>query len=294
MPELPANVPDAPWRLTAAESYVLRHAPSRPAGTEVLKFAVKELVVRGALRVGWATSTRRLPWPRRQACPVMLAGPRRDSIEDAALKPVLEVYATCRRRVVATPEGGHLDAVTLEDFVKAARKAFGRQMHRYANDHVLGLLERRGLITVDHFMGLGSARLSYTAAGREADEELERWLAAGRKPFRTWNSPETAVAQGYLHGAGAALLLLAHLEPELAPLDRVLRTAAGAVPTYGGEAYAVAVGPGDELEGFDVSALQLDQLSALDGLDGALSTIDFGFIDGGAGGGGGDGGGGGG
>jgi len=287
MPEQPADVPDTPWRLTAAESYVLRHAPHRPAGTEVVKFAVKELVVRGALRVGWASATKRLSVPRRRACPVMVAGPRYDDVEDAVLEPVLETYATARRRVIATPEGAHLEAVTLDDFVKAARKAFGGDMRRYANDHVVAMLERRGLVRVDHLMGVGPARLAYTPAGREADDELERWLAAGRKPFRTWRSPDATRVQRYLNGAGAAVVLLAHLEPELAPLNRVLHS----VAPYGGEPLAIAIGPGDDLQPFDASALQLDDLAALDGLDGAFSAIDFGFVDAG-GGGGGDGGGG--
>ena len=206
-------------------------------------------------------------------------------------------YFQARHRPLSAG-GVDVDAALLQDFVKRASRAFGGRLKRYPNQHIIPLLERRGLVHVQHPGVLGGSRIGYTEAGQQADDDLDRWLTAGMKPRRSWAAADPGRAAWYTSGAGAAVLLLAYLAPEIAPLSRLL-AAAAPVRNHGGEGYAAFVGPqqdgGDRL---DVSAMVDFDPTSLDGVDFALSSIDVAFADiaggGDGGGGGGDGGGGGG
>ena len=169
-----------------------------------------------------------------------------------------------------------------------------------------------------------SKRKGWTKAGREAVDELERWLRLGKERLGEWVADDPAKAFAYTAGAGAAILLMDDLYPEFALLGQQLaerRAAAGGggevapqapeVDPSGIDTGALGTGLGGTDPGgldpgalglggtdpgaLDLGALELD-LGGFDGLEAAFSAIDTGVDAGGGGdggGGGGDGGGGG-
>ena len=295
-----SNERSRPWQLTAPESYVLRYAPVTRVGVEAFKLALQELVVRGALRVVPVRTPRRLGLSRGRRS-LITEGHRFGGCAEPALVPILELYRNTRHRRLPAAAASGADAecegILVEHFAKAGRKAFGGY-RGYVDRHVAAALEQRGLFHIQRHSGLsGRSLYSYTADGQRADNELEQWLQKGKR------SPGRAL----LHGAGAAMLLLHQMDPQLRVVERLFdarrRVAAdSADPTVG---FTVGVGPpgesdseldaqpGDGTFAFE----QLDSVN-LDSLDFAFAAIDLAIPGGGGGGGdgggsGGDGGGGG-
>jgi hypothetical protein len=156
-----------------------------------------------------------------------------------------------------------------------------------------------------------TTRVVYTPSGEEARAELQRWLAVGTRRLSGWADSDPSHALAYAGMAGAALLLMPELFPQLHRLRDQPRT----YDADGGLSSASAVYPASdrddewnqpgEVPGLELSSLDLSgfdfgslDFGAFAGLDAAMSAIDAGVDwgggDAGGGGGGGDGGGGGG
>jgi DNA-binding MarR family transcriptional regulator len=237
------------WGLTAPESYVLYSAPT-VSGSEAFKLALRELALRRAIRME-------------------RHGMRRGTgtASEPALEPVLEVFNRAARGV---------DVVRVNDLAREAKRAFGRSFAGYVNDHVYPSLEQRGLIRAEEsrFLGiLRRRRHRLTPEGREALDELREWLWVGEDRLGRWVRDDPDRALAYAGGAGASLLLMSGLYPELERLGRRFLEG-GDAPLGGG---VLDIGLFSEEAG-----------------GGGLDSIDAGFDAGGAFGGFGDGGGGGG
>jgi hypothetical protein len=199
--------------------------------------------------------------------------------------------------VSASPPHVALEGVVLTDFaIAAARRSRG--FRNYLQRDVEGALRDRGLLFTRGRL-VGEPR--HTAAGRRANEDLDRWLSEGMARLaRRARAEQPTRALDYLRRAGAAVLLLPNAIAGLAQLDAV--QGPGISESQAG--YGVVVGPTaddgavqpepptDDLGALDLSALDRG-IDALDGLDGAFGAIDASIASPG-GDGGGDGGGGGG
>jgi hypothetical protein len=271
--------PKARWRLTAPESYVLQ-APLDLSGAEAFKLALRELLLRRALRVERLETARVLGRTRPKTVLRSAA-----SVAEPALAPLLELHARVIQR------GGH-DGVLVEDFARAARREFGRSFAGYVDDHVYPALAERGLVTSREERRLGlfrRMRHELTAAGHDVAAELGDWLQVGRERVEGWtrDSPERALA--YAGGAGAAILLMPELYPEFERLGRHVATqgepVAGLGEFGGGELDLGAFGSGDPGA--------TDAFDSFDGIDAGVDAgAGWGGDGGGDGGGGGNGGGG--
>jgi hypothetical protein len=301
--------PQADWprmrlELTAPEWYVLNYVGN--LDSEAFKLAVKELVVRGALRVE-PVETRRLG--RRRQRSALTDGPRLRMRPPPALGPVLDVYSNAQKRALQTTHQSAagmrpVEGVRIEDFAKASRKRFGGRLHRYVRECVLPLL--RGVRLMTTAGGAFGGRASWTASGRQAVDELDEWMAVGRRNLRRWVHQDPARGIAWASSGGAAVLLMNDFYPQFVRLGQFL--ADRRVPADGGGA---AIGiplslddplgteSGSELSGVDLSDLDLGFLATdfggFDSLDAAFTSLDAGIDAGGfgGGGGGGDGGGGG-
>jgi len=264
--------------LTAPESFVLRYAPTTRVGAEAFKLALQELVVRGALRLRPVRVPRVLGLGGRNRW-LITEGPMFGGCTESALVPVLEVYRSTphRRLQVAAASGAaaECEGIFMESFLRTARKALG-SYRGYVERHVAVVLEQRGLITICCYVGVcGRTRYFYTAAGRRADEELEYWLQQGK----------SGGGRAAMRGAGAAILLLQLLHPELRAVDRLLGARRIGAAEPGDPTAGPAVlsdPPGDSKaesglnEPTDVDAFSLEQLDipSLDGLAFELRAID--------------------
>jgi hypothetical protein len=286
--------------LTAPEWYVLNYVGH--IDSEAFKLAVKELVVRGALRVE-PVETRWLG--RRRQGSALTDGPRLRMTPPPALGPVLDAYSNARKQVLqATGQSAAgmrpVEGVRIEDVVKAARKLLGKQpLAKYVRDCVLPLLRGARLITTD------PKRTSWTVSGRQAVEELDEWMAVGRQNLHQWVFRDPATGIAWASTGGAAVLLMNDFYPQFVRLgqfvaDGRMAAAGGHAPTgvaLGADAPLGAEG-GSELSGMELSELDLGFLATdiggFDSLDGAFTALGAGIDAGSFGGGGGDGGGGGG
>ena len=290
--------PASRWLLTAPESRALLRAPELP-DLEAIKLALKEVVLRGGLRLDRVERPGRLG--RGRVTTALRPGIGSPPAEPA-LRAVLDLVSGLEPRplVLAGPGRAEVRGVLLEHVATAVRKRLGS----YRDETLLPTLERRGLARAESAKTLGllpRCRVALSEDGRAAQRELREWLEAGEKRFGGWarNDPERALA--FAGGAGAAVLLMSEVHRELDAL-LLQREGAGAVGGVGGEA-GWAGSSDDPARGesarvpdageagdpfpFDLGAIDL---TALGGLDAALGTIDA-AVD--ASGGGGDGGGGG-
>jgi len=266
----------APWELTAPESHVLIYNGDA-YGVEPVKLAVKELIARQVLRAEIVTRGR-----LRKDAPALYEGARPNGSVAPALAPMLSAFNAARRRA---PGNG----VFLSDLRAAARAEVGR-LERYHEEHVVPLLVGRGLLIYGSARGFSTRpTCRCTAAGRDAESELQRWIALGRENLARWRADEPAHAVAYLQGAGAALLLAEDLYPEISELHRndSFHNVLHHDPvTLGLLADAFDDRPGSDVCDLDFATVDLSTLGAL----GNLAALDAPF--GGGGDGGGDGGGG--
>jgi hypothetical protein len=227
-----------------------------------------------------------------------------------ALAPVLDVYSKVQKQGLQTTDASAagmrpIEGVHTEDFAKAARKRFGGQLNKYIRRCVLPLLSGAGLMTT---AGGGiSKRTSWTAAGRQAVDELDEWMAVGRRHLRPWVFRNPARGIAWASSGGAAVLLMNELYPQMVRLGQLLADRRLSADS-GGVEIGIPLSLDDSLgaeAGFHLSGMELSDLDlgflatafgGFDGLDSAFTAIDAGIGAGGFGGdgGGGDGGGGGG
>lgn len=276
--------PSSRWRLTAPESYVLQ-GPRQLSGADGFKLALRELVLRRALRVELLEGSGPRSW--RGPRSVLRAGPQYGAVSEPALQPLLELHGRTRVR-------RELEGPLVEDYAKQARREFSRSLAGYVNDCIYPSLVERGLMRLEETTRLGlfrRRRRVLTPDGQDAVAELDEWLRVGRERVEDWarTSPDRALA--YAGGAGAAILLMPDLYPEFQQLGRRVL----------GEPAAVGEGAGPfdfGLFGSDPDAGGgFDALDSFDAFD-SFASIDAGVDAGGGwggdgGGGGGDGGGGG-
>jgi hypothetical protein len=276
----PGDWPSSRWRLTAPESYVLQR-PRPLSAVEAFKLALRELVLRRALRVERLEGSGLLS--RRRPRTVLRAGPEYGAVSEAALRPLLELHAR-------VPVRRELDEPLMEDFAKEARREFSRSLAGYVNDWVYASLVDRGLMRVVETTRLGlfrRRRRVLTPDGQDAAAELDDWLRVGRDRVEDWarSSPDHALA--YAGGAGAAILLMPELYPEFEQLGRRALTQGEPAATVGDGS-----GPFDfGLFGGGTDGGGFDSFDAFDSFDSIDAGVDAGV--GWGGGGGGDGGGGG-
>ena len=105
-----------------------------------------------------------------------------------ALGPVLDVYSNAQKHALQTTDESAagmrpIEGVRTEDFAKAARKRFGGRLTKYVRECVLPLLSGARLITAG---GRFREPTGWTASGRQAVDELDEWMAVGRRNLRPW------------------------------------------------------------------------------------------------------------
>jgi len=276
------RLPDEPWELTAPESYLLRYGlgwgvPS----VSVFKLGLMELVARRALTLRGSWVRRR--WaPGRRPVWLLGDGPRKASVDEPALIPIIELHDRMleRRPSFGVPFDdpvGEFPGVPLDRFVSAAARRNGGYSD-YAKRDVAGSLRNRKLL---------SAGKRLTAAGEQAWVQLDTWLDVSRGPLKSWVHNQTWL-RAYLAGAGAAVLLAELANPDQKALHEIGRTLALGRPDD--LAFAVAIDDRDT-GGLDFTAIPDNLRGAFDS---AFAALNAAFAVGDGGGGGGDGGGGGG
>jgi hypothetical protein len=277
-----------PWRFSAAESLLLQR-DAEVSGAEVLKVALAELVAGGQLRVE----------PGRK--PRLVRGAARLGRAGRSVRALLDVFERT---------GVGRAGLEVAKLAAAVRARYG-SLDGYRDQVVLAGLVEDGLFAAEtrRVLWLFPARRHVlTFAGQSA----QRRLGELHEELRA--DPAAAVP-----AAGAAVLLLPALFPELRELERARRTGgsdggaswSAGVPYSDGGAAAPegdlapapwpAATPSAEPTSTPVATLDLPSfdftaLDAIGGFDAAVSAIDAGVGDGGGSsdGGGGDGGGGGG
>ena len=274
------QLPDEPWTLTAPESCVLRCGVRGKdfRALDVFKLALMDLVARRALTLRGAWIRRR--WtPRRRPMFLLTFGPRKPSVDEPALAPLIELHTTMIKRRPSfgvpfdNPARGELPGVPLDQFVEAAAR---RGHTAYVKRDVAGALRDRNLLTPAN---------RCTPEGERARLQLAAWLDAGEDPLRDWMHDQ-AWLRAYLEGAGTAVLLTEITSPGYPVLQEIGRALAANPPTD----KRFAASDGWDMRGLDIAAVA----GSLDGItNGAFGALDAAFVGGGGGdGGGGDGGGG--
>ena len=205
--------PSTRWALSAPASRALLRAPVPPGGVEPLTLALKELVVRGAVRLERVKRPGRVARGRDAAAVRVVPGAPG---VDAVLRPALDLVGGLRRRelVRADGSGDRVHAVLLDDLASLSE----RRREAYRDDHVLPALERHGLATIRTLRVLGVVvrqRAALTERGFEAQDELRRWLEVGEDRVSGWAASDPARALAFAGGAGAALLLMPEVHREL-------------------------------------------------------------------------------
>jgi hypothetical protein len=212
--------------------------------------------------------------------------------------------------------------VAVVELARAAQRTFGT-LDQFTSRHVWPRLQARGLCADESYKVLWlfpTTRRVLTASGQQARAELERWLEVGQQRFGGWVDRDPSRALAYAGMAGAALLLMDPLFPDMQLLGERVRQAgtsgesgaggsSGWNPASSGSGGAEGGGEGGlelpniDLPGLDPGSLSFDfDLGALGDLSSSFDAIDAGVdagggdggSDGGGDGGGGDGGGGGG
>ncbi len=215
------------WQLSAPESHVLQYRGSCYL-TEPFKLAVKELVTRRVLRV-----QRIQPGGLSGGRPeyALVDGPLIASEVPPPLSSVLGVYRAHRKSLnvleAESTVADHVTGVSVKQLRKAARQEFGKVEHYHVREVVPALVER-GLLSASGSRGLKrEPDWDWTPAGRQADSELGEWMALGRKSLASCAAKgDLLTAAAYVEGAGALLLLMPDLYPELQQLESRLQQSA--------------------------------------------------------------------
>ena len=290
MDQTPTGWPATPWELTAPESYVLLHGPSA-SGAETFKLAVLELVARGFLKLVQVEEASTLGGQHR--LDGLVRGARAKPPAEPALASVWTLYASIPTRTFVDGSEG----VPVDELAREAQRRY-KLLRHFVERVVMSTLLDRGLYTYEHyriFWFFPASRLVLSPAGANARADLEARLALGREQFGRWVDADPARALGFVGLAGATLLLMSGLYPDLGRLGRHLpeRTAVadGEIapyasvgdtdddrPTEPAEAPAGGEGAAGSITvaGLDPAALAVDfDLSALDSLDSAFGAIDL-------------------
>jgi hypothetical protein len=291
------ETPGRRWELSAPESGVLLWGPETRAG-EALKLALLELIVRQTLRLVAVKDRRLFVFSKRVN--LLAPGTSRDQPSGRALRAVLDVAPPSR----AYPDG--IFGAPVEQWARAVVARY-RRRGGYVQAEVLPALEARGLYRQERYRRLGlfeGSRWTLTPAGTAALVELKGLVESGRAAFGQGMEPDPARVRAILATAGAAVLLLPGLFPEIRyfqPREEgsgfegtvVVFTGSGGSGEErrpDGDDRSDEPEPGEP----DADVFSLDALAGIfgpgpfDGLDAASDAIDAG-VDAGGGDGGGDG-----
>ena len=309
-----------PWRWSAPESFVLLNGPSAD-GAEAFKLGVLELVTRNALKIVNVEESGMLG--RRKTTAVLVEGSGSNVPDNQALRSIWDLYQQQRQRTFKDGTVG----VPVADLAQAASRRY-KTLGKYLEQDVLPQLVEQGLYVREErrtLMIFRSTRYTLTPEGETARDDLRGRMDLAEREFAGWVRTDPARAMAFAGLAGAALLLMPALYPELQLMAGLLRPgdsggddggddaddgdaavvgAAGAAGTEGEGADPVTADSGGldfgsaGLGGLDVSGLSSLDFSAFDSIGDAFSAIDAsvdsgGGDSGGSDGGGGDGGGGG-
>jgi DNA-binding MarR family transcriptional regulator len=240
-PETTRSQQDVPASLSAVESYVLRYAPVATPGPEALRIALRELVLRGALRLVRVRAPRPLGLGHRTRW-LLARGPAARTCREPALRALLDLHAAHPHRRLellgARAAGASCGGILVDEFLRAARRHFGGD-RGYVEGQVVPGLVARGLLELRRGGAGRRVRYAYTPAGREADDRLEHRLTAARRagegrsaaagPARVPLPPDLRPAALILDLQQPELGLLARLrDPQLSPAElAALDTALG-------------------------------------------------------------------
>ena len=296
--------PHTRWELSAPASYVLMNG-AEASGAEAFKLALLDLVTRGALRL--TQLERRRAFVLTEQVSALAQGSKAVPTEASELRAVHELY-----RSRADKDG--TEAVPVEALAKTAKAHYG-SIGKYTHREVLPALVSRGMYRAESYRVLfifPSTRYVLTEEGTAARAELMRQMVIARQRLPGWVAGDLARAVAFVALAGASLLLVSELYPDLQQLHRELeRQQAGDSGSSSSDAGSSSGGgttsdsdwghePGPEGEqgdfafgGLDLSAVAFDfDFGAFESIGEAFSSIDAGVDSGGDGGGdGGDGGG---
>jgi hypothetical protein len=264
---------------------------------EPIRLAVTELITRRVLSLVPVERQRRRGAERVWG---LTDGPAARAAVEPPLDAILELVRETRQPLPVLREGSTMavtaEGVLVKDLKRSVRKRF-RHADEYRLRHVAPALVRRGLLEQNRSPGRKRAiEFDWTAAGREADAQLSRWLELARDHLADWVRTDRARALAFTKEAGSAVLLMKEQFPELDELSRHVGVSAadGAGDPLGDAPHhhAAPGGPMPGDPGLGDHDLDLGGLGDL-GLDfGGLLDLGGGLGD--FGGGGGDGGGGGG
>jgi hypothetical protein len=273
--------PTTAWSLTAPESYVLQHGPEADGG-ETFKLAVLELVTRGILKL--VDVEERRAFGRTRTVPVLTPGPKASPPSEQALASVWLLYSGTALRLF-----GDVAGVPVVDLAQAAVRRY-KNLARYRTEEVVAPLVDRRLFERQEYRILWlwpAQRVVITPAGERLRADLRQRLDLGTAQFGDWVDREPARAMAFAGLAGASLLLMSPLYPDLQRLRQMQPPPSSVgsdstTATYTGDSTVLPSdgegGPGWQLPdmGIDLGSLpSFDfDLSAFDSLSSAFDAID--------------------
>lgn len=208
----PVDWPTTPWSLTAPESYTLLSWPGGES-SQAFKLGLAELTTRGVLQIDTLDAARGAPRA------VLRPGPRPRVPTEP---PLASLWLLFTSSPITTFANG-VQGVALPAFIRAAQRRFGNSLHRYRQGDVVPALVDRGLLAhqVSRFLWIfTTSRLVLTPAGQAARDDLDGRLLLARRQFGGWVDRDPARAVAYLALAGASVLLLDSLFPEMRRLQQ--------------------------------------------------------------------------
>jgi hypothetical protein len=302
--------PTTRWGLSAPESYVVLNGPGAN-GSDAFKLGLMELVARGTLALETIEQRGRFT---RKSVAMLRDGPRSGAPREQPLAAIWQIYERIPHQV--TDDGQ--SRVAVEDLARAAARQY-QSLGRYIRRDVLPALIDRGLYEArrDRLLWIfPRTRHVLTPSGESARHELQRWLEVGAARFSGWADNEPSHAMAYAAMAGASLLLMPALFPDMRRLRDQTGIGGADAAGYSGatmtrsntvdderpdtdisndpsslDTSGLSIG-GLQLPSFDLSSLDFGSLdfSSFDALDSAMSAIDAAVDSGGGGDSGGDGG----
>ncbi|MDQ3809369.1 MAG: hypothetical protein M3336_03670, partial [Chloroflexota bacterium] len=209
--------PSARWSLTAPESHALLHDRGA-SGRDAFKLGLMELIARGALSLDPTAERRALVgvWP----VAVLRAGPTARAPREQPLAAIWELFEATRPSDFLNGPPG----VQVRDLANTAARRLG-SIDGYLGRVVVPALVARGLVELRRerwLRILPVTRRRLSGRGEVARAELERWLQFGRSRLGAWSGGDPARALAFASAAGAAVLLMPELFPELRRLRQQL------------------------------------------------------------------------
>ncbi|MDP8923721.1 MAG: hypothetical protein M3O34_12675, partial [Chloroflexota bacterium] len=271
------------WQLSAPESFVLLNGP-KAVGAEAFKLGVLELVTRNVFKIVNVEEPGMRG--RRKTTAVLVEGTASSAASGAALQSIVELYRQQRQRTFKDGTIG----VPVAELARAATRRY-KTLAKYRDQEILPSLVERGLYRREERRTLGifkSTRYELTPEGEAARSDLESRIELANREFGGWVRGEPARAMAFAGLAGAALLMMPSVYPELQLMAEGMPAAsdfaagdAGSVGGSTGAGLDVASTGGAEVGGLDLGGLDMNSLSALDlsafdSIGDAFSAIDSG------------------